>query len=181
MPFILEPVFLWLLWSLKLFITAKEPFNKYFSFFSFHRNPSIWKARRVLSVNEMIFWLPAKFWRQALKATKIPHSHDLVTRVTANQIIFHTFREKSRGLLTRQFFLGGGGWVCTQANNLKVDTTWNRWYKRFTLAIVMSRWLVCFSKFVKLNDLNVTFIHLPFPYHVLRIPSITRAQTKQPP
>ena len=109
--------------------------------------------------------------------------------VQSNQIIFHAFRKKQRGLHTRfygesqttllRFFLRGGGEVCTQANNLNVDTI--RWYKKFTLTIVMSRWLLCFPQFVKLYDLNVDFIHLPFPYHVLRIPSFTRAQRKQPP
>ena len=104
--------------------------------------------------------------------------------VQSNQIIFDAFREKSRFYGESQtplprFFLRGGGEVCTQANNLNVDTI--RWYKRFTLTIVMSRWLVCFPQFVKLDDLNADFIHLPFPYHVLRIPSFTRAQRKQPP
>ena len=40
MPFILKPIFLLPLWSLKLFSTAKEPFNKDFSFFSFLRQNS---------------------------------------------------------------------------------------------------------------------------------------------
>ena len=74
MPFILELVFLWPLWSLKLFSRAKEPFNKDLSFFPFLRNPWIWIATYVsFSVNVVIFRrLPTSiFWRQALKPIKI--------------------------------------------------------------------------------------------------------------
>ena len=94
MPFILELVFLWPLWSLKLFSTAKEPFNKDFSFFSFLRNTWIWIATYYATCYVLTTGPKAN---QNLSFTWCSD-----VRVRANrQIIFHSFLEKSRGLHTR--------------------------------------------------------------------------------
>ena len=81
-------------WSLKLFSTAKEPFNKDFSFFSFLRNTWIWIATYYATCYVLTTGPKAN---QNLSFTWCSD-----VRVTANrQIIFHTFLEKSRGLHTR--------------------------------------------------------------------------------
>ena len=93
MPFILKSVFLWPLWSLKLFSTATEPFNKDFRFFSFLRNTWIW-ITTYFATCYVLTTSP-----KANQNLSFTWCSDL--RVTANQIIFHTFLEKSRGLHTR--------------------------------------------------------------------------------
>ena len=104
MPFILELVFLWPLWSLKPFSTAKEPFNKDFSFFSnFSPKSGVLKSYVGVVVHKGNNFLVTSYvlttGPKANQNPSITWCSDL--RITANQIIFHTFQEKSHGLHTR--------------------------------------------------------------------------------
>ena len=107
MPFILKPIFLLPLWSLKHFSTAKEPFNKdIFSFFSFLFSGKIPGSQKLHACSVLVFecedFLVACYvLTTGPKANQTPSftwCSDL--RVTANQIILHIFQEQSRGLHT---------------------------------------------------------------------------------
>ena len=104
MPFILKPIFLLPLWSLKLFSTAKEPFNKdIFSFFSFlwQKSLDLKSYMHVLVFEREDFLVACYVLMTGPKANQTPSftwCSDL--RVTANQIILHIFQEQSRGLHT---------------------------------------------------------------------------------
>ena len=89
---IVETVFLWPLWSLKLFSTAKEPFVTKISVDFLFSEFEISASEKLHTCSCPWMWwflVPCYVWRQALKPNKI--RSDL--RVTANQIIFHTLRE----------------------------------------------------------------------------------------
>ena len=101
MLFISEPVFLWPLWSLKLFSTAKDPFNKDFTFFSLLQNPGSEKLHacsQCVVVHEcddfMVTCYVLTTGPKANQNTSFTWCSDL--QVSANQIIFHTFWKKSR-------------------------------------------------------------------------------------
>ena len=103
MLFISELVFLWPLWSLMLFSTTKEPFNKDFSFFFF--SPKSWDLKSFMSVvvrkgnNFLVTCYVLTNGPKANQNPSITWCSDL--RATATQINFHTFQEKSHGLHTR--------------------------------------------------------------------------------
>ena len=119
MPFIQEPVFLWPLWSLKLFSTAKEPFVTKISVdFLFSEISGSEKNVVVLECDD--FLVPYYVWRLTLKPIKICHLWCSDPRVIANQIIFHNFWKitwptdtisngESQPPLLRFFLWGGGG------------------------------------------------------------------------
>ena len=87
MPFIEEPVFLWPLWSLKLFSTAKEPFVTKISVdFLFSENSESEKHVVVRECDD--FLVPCYVWRLTLKPIKIRHLWCSDPRVIANQIFF---------------------------------------------------------------------------------------------
>ena len=89
-PFIEEPVFLWPLWSLKLFSTAKEPFVTKISVdFLFSEISGSEKHVFVRECDD--FLVPYYVWRLTLKPIKIRHLWCSDPRVIANQIIFHNF------------------------------------------------------------------------------------------
>lgn len=92
---------LWPLWSLKHFVMAKEPFNKDFSFLS----P---KSLNLKSYMYVVVCECDDFLVACYVLTKGPKANQNPSLTCcsnlwgkANQIIFHTFREKSRGLHTR--------------------------------------------------------------------------------
>ena len=92
---------LWPLWSLKHFMMAKEPFNKDFSFLS----P---KSLNLKSYMHVVVCECDDFLVACYVLTKGPKANQNPSLTCcsnlwgkANQIIFHTFWEKSRGLHTR--------------------------------------------------------------------------------
>ena len=96
MPFIVEPVFLWPLWNLKLFSTAKKPFvTKILVDFLFSEISGSEKLHTCSC--PWMWWFSGSLTclttgPKAKQSPSFTWCSDL--RVTANQVIFHTFREK---------------------------------------------------------------------------------------
>ena len=108
MPFILKPIFLLPLWSLKHFSTAKEPsisvkiFSVSFLFFSLAKSLDLKSYMHVVVFECEDFLVACYVLMTGPKANQTPSftwCSDL--QVTANQIILHIFQEQSRGLHTR--------------------------------------------------------------------------------
>ena len=75
---IVETVFLWPLWSLKLFSTAKEPFVTKIFFSPSSKSVHLKSYIRVVVRECDDFLVPCYVWRQVLKPNKIRNLHDVV-------------------------------------------------------------------------------------------------------